>query len=317
MVTIVPPDRLVCGIQLPVQAQSRIFVEPWEAEARAPELARVIRKADEVGLFYVAVCDHVAVPREPAARMGTTWWDTVATLAWAAALTERVRLLSHVLVAGYRPPLVVAKSFLTLDEVSAGRAVLGLGVGHVEGEFAALGADFAGRGAVADEAVDVIRAAFTDEYLTHHGATVDADDVGLAPRGHQNQVPIWIGGSSKAAMRRAAERGDGWLPQGTPRDAMAESITFIREHRRAALGEDVPIDMGALVEPMYVGTPGWDVGPWTRAGSPDELAASLLELRGMGVAHAQVRLRSRTLDELLDQLEAFGAEVLPHLGAQV
>src|SRR5262245_26956540 len=138
-------------MQLPIQSQSRIYVEPWEEGAGAAELGTIVDAAEAAGLFYVAVCDHVAVPREPAERMQTSWYDTIATLAWIAARTERIRLLSHVFVLAYRHPLVAAKGFLTLDELSGGRAILGVGTGHVEGEFDALGVDFSARGALTDE----------------------------------------------------------------------------------------------------------------------------------------------------------------------
>ena len=149
--------------------------------------------------------------------MSTTWYDTFTTLGFLAGVTERVRLLSHVFVPIYRHPLVTAKALLTLDELSQGRAILGVGAGHVEGEFDMLGVDFAGRGQRLDESVDVVRAALLDEWPEFHGARFDVADVGLRPRPRQTpRPPIWVGGSSPAALRRAGERGDGWLPQGNP-----------------------------------------------------------------------------------------------------
>jgi len=310
--SIIPAGRLELGMQLPIQSQSRIYAEPWEAGTGRDELAAVVDAAEEAGLFYVAVCDHVAVPREPAERMQTIWYDTVATLAWIAGRTERVRLLSHVFVPAYRHPLVTAKAFLTLDELSGGRAVLGVGTGHVEGEFAVLGADYERRGAVTDEAIDVLRAAFTDEYPTFHGDHFDVEEVGLQPRPRQDVLPIWVGGSSKPALRRAAARGDGWLPQGTPRHELADAIAYLMEHRRATRGDD-PIDLGTICEPLYLGTPSWDVGPWTISGGAEEVAEKLRWFREVGVSHAQIRPRSRSLDELCDQLRAIGEEVLPLL----
>jgi probable F420-dependent oxidoreductase len=310
--SIIPPGQLVVGMQLPIQSQSRIYVEPWEEGAGAEELGAVVDAAEAAGMFYVAVCDHVAVPRGPAERMQTTWYDTIATLAWIAARTERVRLLSHVFVPAYRHPLVAAKGFLTLDELSGGRTIVGVGTGHVEGEFAALGADFAGRGSVTDEAIDVLRAAFTDEYPTYAGEHFTVGDVGLSPRPRQEVVPIWVGGSSKPALRRAAVRGDGWLPQGTPRHELAGAIAYLREHRAEARGDD-RIDLGTICEPLYVGDPGWDVGGWTISGAPEHVAERIRELKDLGIGHVQVRPRSRTLDELCDQLAAFGRDVLPLL----
>ncbi|HAM01778.1 MAG TPA: LLM class F420-dependent oxidoreductase, partial [Acidimicrobiaceae bacterium] len=99
------------------------------------------------------VCDHTAIPRRLADAMSTTWYDTVATLGWLAGITSRVRLLSHVYVAALRHPLRAAKEFATLDALSGGRLIVGVGTGHVTEEFALAGVDFARRGALLDEAI--------------------------------------------------------------------------------------------------------------------------------------------------------------------
>jgi probable F420-dependent oxidoreductase len=302
--SIIPPGRLAYGMQLQVQSQSRLYSEPWEWEAGAAALAEIARTADDTGFFYVAVCDHVAIPQPLDERMGPVWYDTIATLGWLAALTTRTRLLSHVFVAAYRHPLVAAKSFMTLDELSGGRVIVGIGAGHVEGEFGLLGVPFAERGRLTDTAVDELRAAFDNPVV--HGAA-------MAPRPRQPYVPIWIGGSSRAALRRAGERGDGWLPQGTKRADMPAAIDQVLAFRDKAGRADDPIDIGAITEVLYVGKPDWDVGAWTRTGSPEELADSLREFAGMGVNHIQVRFRNRDLVELLDQMRAFHAEVAPLL----
>lgn len=303
MASIVPEGQLVYGMQLPIQSQSRIYVEPWELEAGAPELAAVARKADATGFFYIAVCDHVTLPAEQAERMGDVWYDTVATLGWLAGMTERVRLLSHVYVAAYRHPLLTAKAFSTLDELSGGRAILGVGAGHVEPEFERLGVDFAGRGAATDEAVDVLRSVFDGTY----------PDAGVGPRPRQAHLPIWIGGSSKPALRRAGARGDGWLPQGTPKKDMPASIEVLRKARAAAGRGDEPVDIGAITGIYYVGEPAWDVGGWTTTGSGEAIAEQIRGFAELGVNHTQIRFRSRSIDELLDQMDAFHAEVAPHL----
>jgi probable F420-dependent oxidoreductase len=313
MASIVPDGQLVYGMQLQVQAKSKTFVEEWEADAGADELRAIVQKADDTGFFYVAVCDHLAVTKPLDAHMGTTWYDTVATLGWIAALTTRVRVLSHVYVMSYRHPLHAAKSFMTLDELSGGRAILGVGAGHLEGEFDLLGFDFAARGSVTDAAIDVVREAFTNEYpdieTPFWGHLTGG---GMAPRPRQSPLPIWVGGSSKPALRRAAERGDGWLPQGTPRDEMPGQIAFLLEHRKQTLGDE-PIDLGTITEFLYVGDAGWDVGPQTLAGSPDRIVEQLNAFGAMGVSHLQIRFRNRSLQELLDQMDAFHRDVAPHL----
>jgi probable F420-dependent oxidoreductase len=287
------------GIQLPVQSQSTYYVEPWEPTAGRDEMAAVASAADVAGFDYVAVCDHVAIPADRAEGMSTTWYDTVATLGFLAGVTERARLLSHVYVAAYRHPLATAKAFATLDELSGGRVVLGVGAGHLEAEFDLLGVPFADRGRLTDEAIDGIRAAWSDEY--------GWKGFGQRPRPRQaGGPPIWVGGSSPAALRRAAQRGDGWLPQGTLKADMPAAIARIKDLR----GDDSrPFTFGALARPMYVGEPAWEVGRATLAGSPERLQAELADYEAMGVDQVQVRLRSRTVDELIDQLHAFAAQV--------
>ncbi|AWW42592.1 LLM class F420-dependent oxidoreductase [Streptomyces cadmiisoli] len=300
-------------MQLPVQSQSTLYAEAWEADAGPEDLVAVARAADRAGFDYVACCDHVAVPRRLATAMSTVWYDPVATLAHLAAVTERVRLLSHVAVVGLRHPLVTAKQYATLDHLSGGRLVLGVGAGHVAEEFEALGVDFRRRGPVLDEVIDALRAALgPEEFPVHHGKLYDFEGLGQLPRPAQRHVPVWVGGSSPAAVRRAALKGDGWLPQGDPRERMPGQIARLTR-LRAEAGIDAPLTVGALTEPLYVGRPDRPVGRRTLTGSPDELAESLREYRAMGVHQIQVRFRSRDRGELVDQIAAFGAEVAPHL----
>jgi len=311
--SVVPPGTLAYGMQLPIQSQSRLYVAEWELSAGPDDLVRVAQAADEAGFFYVANCDHVAIPAALAPRMSTFWTDPVATLGLLAGVTRRVRLLSHVLVLAYRHPLVSAKAFATLDWLSGGRVIVGVGVGHAQGEFDALGVSFGERGRLTDDAIDVLAAALTDEFPVVNTSSWTVQGVGVSPRPVQRpRPPIWVGGSTRPALRRAAERGDGWLPQGTPRKQMPEEIAYLLEHRKRVRGDE-PIDLGAITEFLYVGEPTWDVGPGVVAGPPEKLAESLLEFAAMGVSHVQVRFKARDCAELLDQIALFGTEVGPLL----
>lgn len=301
------------GMQLPIQSQSALFAEPWEAGATPADLAEIARTADRTGFAYIASCDHVAVPRRLAAGMGTVWYDPVATLAYLAGITERVLLMSHVAVVGLRHPLVTAKQYATLDHLSGGRLILGVGAGHVREEFDALGVGFEGRGALLDETIDALKAALgPEEYPRFAGERFSFAGLGQLPRPAQERVPLWVGGSSPAAVRRAAVRGDGWLPQGDPRDRLPAQIARLHALREEA-GNAEPVVVGALTEPLYVGEPGWSVGRRTLSGKPQALAESLRAYAAMGVHQIQVRFRSRGVSELTDQMAAFAAEVAPHL----
>ena len=288
-----------------MQALSLLTSQPWERTgAGPPELLAAARAADAAGFFYVAVCDHVAIPREKAETMSTTWYHPVATLGWLAGQTTNVRLMTNVFVAAYRHPLETAKAFGTLDALSGGRVILGVGAGHVEGEFAALGIPFAERGRITDDAIDGILAAWTDEYV---------GDVGLRPRPVQRpRPPIWIGGSSKPALRRVAARGDGWIPQGTPKKLMPDAIAYI-EAERDRVRPGASFDIGVITEMLHLGDADWELPKHTRSGSTDRIVDALNEYGAMGVSHLQLRFAARSADELCDQIAAFGAEVGPHL----
>ncbi|WP_285568198.1 LLM class F420-dependent oxidoreductase [Streptomyces sp. RTGN2] len=310
---ILPAGPLSYGMQLPIQSQSAIYAEPWEAAATPADLAEIARTADRAGFTYLASCDHVAIPRRLAEGMSTVWYDPVATLGFLAGVTERVLLMSHVAVVGLRHPLATAKQYATLDHLSGGRLILGVGAGHVREEFEALGADFDGRGPVLDETIDALRAALgPEEYPEFAGERFSFSGLGQLPRPAQQRVPVWVGGSSPAAVRRAAVRGDGWLPQGDPREKMPAQIARLHTLREEAGVED-PIVVGAITEPLYVGEPGWSVGRRTLSGKPEAIAESLREYAAMGVHQIQVRFRSRGRTELTDQMAAFAAEVAPHL----
>lgn len=304
---------LAYGMQLPVQSQSTIYAEPWEADAGPADLVEIARAADRSGFAYIAGCDHVGVPRRLATAMSTIWYDPVATLSYLAGVTERVQLLSHVAVVGLRHPLLTAKQYATVDHLSGGRLILGVGAGHVREEFEVLGVDFDRRGAVLDESIDALRAALgPDEFPEHHGKLYDFEGLGQRPRPVREHVPLWVGGSSPAAVRRAALKADGWLPQGDPRDKLPAQIARIRRLREEAAVEG-PFVFGAITEPLYVGDPGWEVGRRTLTGAPEVLAESLRAYGAMGVDQIQVRFRCRDRAELADQIREFGSEVGPLL----
>jgi alkanesulfonate monooxygenase SsuD/methylene tetrahydromethanopterin reductase-like flavin-dependent oxidoreductase (luciferase family) len=298
----IPAGTRVYGIQLPIQSKSRTFVAEWELSATPADLARVTRTADEHGYFYVAVCDHIAIPESLASTMGTYWQDCITTLSWLGAQTERTALLSHAYVLPYRHPLVAAKEFATLDYLTGGRAIVGIGAGHVEAEFEALGVDHARRGKLVEEKLPLLIQALEEEWVNGLGAT---------PRPVQTpRPPVWIAGSSPAAIRRAATFGDGWLPQGPSNAEMVAKLQTLREeHGRS----DRPMMIGDITPFLHVGTPTWDVGESTLSGAPGDIAEQILAETPDGVNQLQVRFKSRSVDEQCDQMAAFATEVAPIL----
>jgi probable F420-dependent oxidoreductase len=315
VVTSVPEGTVVYGMQLPIQSQSTLYVAEWEKAAGPPELARIARAADDAGFFYIGVCDHTAIPERLADAMGTIWYDTTATLSWLAAQTTRTHLLSHVLILAQRHPLRAAKELSTLDLLSDGRLIVGVGAGHVPEEYELFTGDFDERGRHTDEAVSALARAFTEEFPVLPGPRFPASGMGLAPRpARQPRPPIWIGGSSPAAIRRTAAFGDGWLPQGTRRRDLPGQIARLRE-LRAELRGGAPLDIGTIVEPVHLrlDPTAPPMPDYVLSGGADEVASSLRELVGMGVNHLQVRFVARSVGEFCDQTAAFGEQVGPLL----
>ena len=233
IVSIVPDGVLAYGMQLPVQALSTRVAMPWNASA-APSTTWCgsLRPATTQGFSMSRAAITSRFRAGQPRRCRPPWFDPVATLAFLAARTRRTRLMTNVYVAAYRHPLETAKAFATVDALSGGRVLFGVGAGHVEGEFAALGVPFAERGAITDESIDAILAAWTDEWAPHDGPRWRYADVGQGPRPvQQPHPPIWIGGSGKPALRRVARVGDGWIPQATPPDRLADDIAYILHER--------------------------------------------------------------------------------------
>ena len=307
--SVVPDGVLAYGMQLPVQALSVRVSMPWEQEGTVDDMVQVAQACDEAGFLYVAVCHHVAIPREPAEMMSTQWFDPIATLAYLAARTTRTRLFTNVFVAAYQHPLATAKAFATLDRLSNGRTIVGLGAGHVEGEFDALEVSFKGRGALVDRALAVIDDALTNEW----NDDASGNAVGQRPRPvQQPRPPIWIGGSGKPALRRVAHTADGWIPQATPLDALGGDIEWILRERDRVRPGAVPEIGYHLV--AHVGDASWELPKGVLSGSPSRIVDfANTRLGALGVSHLQVRLLAQSRSEQCDQIAAFGADVGPHL----
>src|SRR5262245_12504541 len=154
------PSVPAFGTGLPGIQQIPSRVRPWEKAIDGSALLAAAQAAEAAGFAWIACSDHPCVPISRAQAMGPTWFGAGSTLAFVAAVTKRIRLLPHVLVLPYRHPMVVAKQWGTLDALSGGRVILGIGSGHVKAEFATLGADYDHRGKITDEYLRAIAAAW-------------------------------------------------------------------------------------------------------------------------------------------------------------
>ena len=200
-----------------------------------------VRFAEDAGYALAMMSDHVAVTPEVAELYPTPFYEPFTAFAWLAGQTERIELGTSVVVLPYRNPLLTARMSTAIDQVSNGRFVLGVGVGWSTQEYAALDVPFERRGAMTDEYLAAIRALWSDDVASMDGEFVSFRDVHSAPHGARTpHPPIWVGGSSRAALRRAVTYGDAWHPIG-PRAGWLrkEGVDALRATADAA-GRPVP-----------------------------------------------------------------------------
>lgn len=283
-------------------------------------IAEMARAAEAAGFDAAFVTDHPAPDDRWLASGGHQTLDPFVVLATAAAATTRLRLQTHVLVAGYRNPFLTAKAVASLDVVSGGRMIVGVAAGYLASEFAALGVAVDDRNELADEAILAMKRIWTEEGLDLLGRGFEARGITSLPRPAQRpHPPIWVGGNSRRAIRRAVELGDGWLPFPAPRawsgrvrtaaletlDDLRERLAYARDHARK-VGREAPVDVCFVpffLDDVWRGEPG----------GPDRVRDSLTELASEGVGWVTIPLPARSRREFLDRVGAFGLQVIaPH-----
>jgi probable F420-dependent oxidoreductase len=203
---------------------------PQYGKVSGPDaITRAARHAEALGYAGVWVSDHVVQPASQG-YPSPYLFDPIVTLTWAAAVTEHVALGTSVLVAPQHPPLAMANTLASLDRLSGGRVIAGVGVGWSAGEFAALGQSFDDRGERLDEILDAWRIVWRDDPASFHGPTLDFDDLRVLPK-PAHDIPIWVGGGVARARRRAVERGDGFHFIGVTPDEVRAPIGELRAER--------------------------------------------------------------------------------------
>ncbi|MEX0664356.1 MAG: TIGR03619 family F420-dependent LLM class oxidoreductase [Acidimicrobiia bacterium] len=264
----------------------------WEIDASVDDLIAVAQAADRLGYHHLTASEHVAVPVDVEARRGQRYWDALSTLAWLGARTERVRLQTNMIVLGYHHPLEIVKHYGTLDRLSNGRLILGVGVGSLREEFALLGKEFEGRGERADDALRAIRAVWGEPEPRYSGTHYSFDGVVVDPSGMPNPPPIWVGGRTQRSLRRAVELGDAWVPFLLGHEEVAAMLARAGD-TEAWEARGTPLDVVLWPEPVL------DV-----LADPDavrEQAAVHLEA---GANILNYRFTSDSLSHYLEQMEA-------------
>jgi probable F420-dependent oxidoreductase len=275
-------------------------------------------RAEALGYDSVWVSDHVVVPRANIRNFGETIFDPLVTLAVAAGATRRVQLGTTVLIVPYRNAVVTAKMISSLDALSGGRVLFGIGAGWVAAESATLGVPFAERGAMTDEYLRAMQELWTSPAPAFKGKYTQFSDLVFEPKPLQKpHPPIWVGGHSRAALRRTVEFGAAWHPiNRSPeelRAGRAELARLCRTRGRAA-APVLTLRNDVRIQPPGQPAPASTHAGRVLAGEPAALADQIRELRDCGVEHLVCEFLAADGRELENQMGTFAERVRPALG---
>lgn len=267
--------------------------------------------AEASGFDSLWVSDHVIVPKRLASRYpynesgafpfrpDAPFLDPIATLLFVAGCTERARLGTAVLIVPYRNPVVQAKELATLDFVSAGRLILGIGTGWMEEEFTALSVPFAHRGGRTDEYLALIKRLWTSEDTSFSGRYYRLEDVGFAPKPlQQPHPPIWGGGHSAAAFRRGGRYCDGWLGANVSPHEVAAQFARVQHYAREAGRDPSALTLAARIPLRYA------------PGNEQALRDAVAAYRAAGASHLIFDMGVRSVEAARETMERVMASVL-------
>jgi probable F420-dependent oxidoreductase len=310
-----------------------IHIRPQGRLVERANLIAFAQRAEALDYRLIGVVDHLVLPRDVATRYPYTedgiWpgtptgecLDVLGALCFLAGCTERIGLLSSVMVVPHRPAVTAAKMLATADVLSGGRVIAGVGAGWMREEFEALGApSFEQRGAVTDEFLTAFRTLWADDAPAFRGDHVKFNDVIFRPKPARQRIPIWVGGESAPALRRTVQFGDAWYPvsnnQQIPLDTparLAKGIERLHLAAEAAGRDPASIDIAYLwfkpVTWSEQSAPG--IGRILFTGSSAQMVEDASALARIGVRHLVVLLQAPTLAESLESLQRFAEDVIP------
>lgn len=269
------------------------------------------RAAEDAGFHSIWVSDHIVMSSQLVQAFGEAFLEPFTVMAYLAGVTQRARLGISCAILPYRHPLLVAKQVATIDQLSGGRVIFGAAAGWAEGEFQALGLPFHHRGAMADEALQAIRAAWTEADPAFQGRFFRFDGIKAEPKPlQQPHPPIWVGGVSEKGVDRAVRFADVWHPTYLETAVLEQRIAYLRKASQKAGRQPPAVALRAFLrlsdEPQGEARRTW-------SGSPDEIATDIRRHAGLGVTYLLVEFMARDKADLLRSIEVFATKVSPHV----
>lgn len=306
------------GMQLP--AVTPLWAPKWDASQMRQAIRATAQAADRLGYDWLATAEHLLIPPDNTVYRGP-WYDSLMPLAFIAGITERVKLHTSVLVAPYHSPVALAKQLATLDLLSGGRMIFGVGAGHLEAEFRAMSLPYEDRGRMTDEWLRLMRALWETDPVNFSGRWLSFEGMNFEPK-PERRIPIWSGGHAPKNVRRAVEYGDGWNPAliRLPKArGLYDYLRTYQESRGVSRKIEWIMPLGNRIRaPMVKSQAAGDVhGPAyyerrnaEQAGDPDALLALISEQKEAGVDACTVQFVFSELSELIESMEWFAREVM-------
>lgn len=293
---------------------------PIEEFLSSESMTELAGAAEASGFSAAYVTEHPAPVERWRQSGGHDALDPFVALSFAAAATTDLKLLTNLTVVPYRNPFLLAKAVATLDRLSGGRVILGMGTGYLKGEYHAVGVDFDERNALFDESVEVMKLAWTGEPVTFEGRHFSARDNTCQPTPATTpHPPMWLGGNSKLTRRRVAEWGQGWMPLPNPRevadrrrspalettDQLREMLGYLQDHA-ASVGRTDRVDVLYMsFEGGAPGAPDWN---------PQQHLESVHELADAGVTWFAANASGRTRAEAIDNMARYSEDIIAACG---
>jgi probable F420-dependent oxidoreductase len=293
-----------------------IALDPAPELLTAEAIGQIARAAEAAGFEALSMTEHPAPPQAWRDDHGHDALDPLVGLAVAAALTRSIRILTYLSVLPYRNPFLTAKATATLDRVSGGRLIFGVGTGYLAGEFAALGVDFGHRNELFDEAIEVLRAAWTGKPVYREGHHFHADGTVSVPTPLQAPIPLWLGGNARRTRERVVEFADGWMPIPTKGAQIARRSTAELAHESQLAGMIADVKDGLRqrgrsesIDIMYLvdGIDAWK--------EPERYVNRVRELASIGVTWVQGGAGGRGVEEIVDRLGWYGEHIIGAVNA--
>ncbi|MBW0020174.1 MAG: TIGR03619 family F420-dependent LLM class oxidoreductase [Mycobacterium sp.] len=273
------------GIATPIVTNVGGAPLEWEKDAGVEDIGRVAEVADRLGYHHMTCSEHIGVPSAEIGRRGARYWDPLATFGYVSARTKQIRFATMTLVLGYHHPLAIVKRYGTLDHVSAGRVILGVGVGSLKEEFDLLGAPFEDRGPRGDDALRALRAALPSSAPAYQGEFYSFGGLAVDPCALQPHMPIWIGGRTRRSLRRAVTLADGWCPYYVSIEIAAKWLQAF----------ELPPDFEVVMPADH---------PLDPIGKPDATKETLRTLATGGTTTLSARFVHHSLAHYLEQIHA-------------